>query len=81
MGPGFFVIAILGCADGSAQCTPVATMPARYQSRSACSAATDAALRASTDFDFPTIVAECRPAAAPAAHKVIEPAALGDRQG
>jgi hypothetical protein len=42
MGPGFFVIAILGCADGSAACTPVATMPTRYESRDACSAATGA---------------------------------------
>ena len=40
MGPGFFVIAILGCADGSAACTPVATMPTRYESRDACQAAT-----------------------------------------
>ena len=27
MGPGFYIIAIMGCADGSAACTPVATMP------------------------------------------------------
>ena len=27
MGPGYFIIAILGCADGSADCTPVATPP------------------------------------------------------
>ena len=58
MGPGFFVIAILGCADGSAACTPVATMPTRYESRDACAAATGAALAASTDFDFPTL--RCR---------------------
>ena len=42
MGPGFYVIAILGCADGSAACTPVATMPTRYESRDACVAATGA---------------------------------------
>ena len=66
MGAGFFLIAIMGCADGSAACAPVATMPARYESRAACAAATDQALHASTEFDFPTIVAECRPAAAPA---------------
>ena len=30
MGPGYFVIAILGCADGGAQCTPVATLETRY---------------------------------------------------
>ena len=27
MGPGMFVIAILGCADGSADCHAVATLP------------------------------------------------------
>ena len=66
MGAGLFLMAIMGCADGSAACTPVATMPARYESRAACAAATNDALQASTEFDFPTIVAECRPAAVPA---------------
>ena len=69
MGPGFFVIAILGCADGSAACTPVATMPTRYESRAACVAATAPALAASGDFEFPTLLAECRPAKAPAAQR------------
>ncbi len=70
MGPGFFFIAILGCADGSAACTPVATMPTRYESQSACSAATGAALAGSTDYDFPTLLAECRPGKAPAASRI-----------
>ncbi len=65
MGAGLFLMAIMGCADGSAACTPVATLPARYESRAACAAATSTALATSTEFDFPTIVAECRPAAAP----------------
>ncbi len=65
MGAGLFLIAIMGCADGSAACTPVATMPTRYESRAACAAATNDALATSTDFDYPTIVAECRPAAMP----------------
>ncbi|MEO6247859.1 MAG: hypothetical protein ABIO85_04660 [Sphingomicrobium sp.] len=60
MGPGLFVIAILGCADGSAQCQAVATLPTRYESRSTCAAATTAALVASTGFDFPELQAECR---------------------
>ena len=46
MGAGFFLIAIMGCADGSAACTPVATMPTRYDSQAACSAATTQALPA-----------------------------------
>ena len=70
MGPGFFFIAIMGCADGSAVCTPVATMPTRYESQSACSAATGPALAASTEFDFPTMLAECRPGKAPAASRI-----------
>lgn len=65
MGPGYYIIAILGCADGSAACTPVATVPARYQSQAACTAATRQALIANSDFDFPTLVAECRSVRAP----------------
>ena len=60
MGPGMFVIAILGCGDGSVQCQAVATLPTRYESRSSCAAATTAALTASTGFDFPELQAECR---------------------
>jgi hypothetical protein len=67
MGPGFFVIAILGCADGSAGCSPVATLPTRYESEEACIAAAAPALEANSDFDFPTLFAECRAAKAPAA--------------
>lgn len=65
MGPGYFIIAILGCADGSQACTPVATVPTRYESAASCSAATSDALIRNSDFDFPTIVAECRAMKAP----------------
>ena len=88
MGAGFFLIAIMGCADASTACTPVATMPARYESRAACAVATNEALLASTEFDYPTIVAECRPATVPASadrqqQPAKRPAALsiGARQG
>ncbi len=83
MGPGFFFIAILGCADGSAACTPVATLPTRYETQSSCAAATGSALAASTEFDFPTLLAECRSGTSPAASR-IEPAQslpVGTRQG
>ena len=33
MGPGYFVIAILGCADGGSACTPVATLQTRYENQ------------------------------------------------
>ena len=65
MGAGYFVIAILGCADGSAACTPVATVPTHYATEEQCQAATSEALIKNTDFDYPTIVARCRSVTAP----------------
>jgi hypothetical protein len=67
MGPVSYLIAIMGCADGGAACQQVAVAPARYESATACEAATGDVLAASTDFDFPTIVARCRAAKGPAA--------------
>jgi hypothetical protein len=60
MGPAYFVIAILGCADGGGSCTPVATLQTRYSSEAQCSAATIEALEGNSNFDFPTLVARCR---------------------
>jgi hypothetical protein len=78
MGPVAYVIAILGCADGSASCTQVSTMPAHYASEASCTAATGSALAQSTDYDFPTIVAECRAVSnVPAAQLKERPAARG----
>jgi hypothetical protein len=62
MGPGYFVIAILGCADGGGSCVPVTTLQAHYANVAECSAATPAALEANSQFDFPTLVARCRAA-------------------
>jgi hypothetical protein len=56
----YFIIAILGCTDGSAACTPVATVPTHYSSQATCSAATSDALLANSDLDFPQLSAECR---------------------
>ena len=69
MGPGLFVIAILGCADGAADCRALATLPQRYESRSSCAAATGSALLASTAYDYPELQAECRSLATPAASR------------
>ena len=60
MAPGYFVIAILGCADGGSACTPVTTLPTRYESAGQCTAATAAVLEDNNNFDFPTLVASCR---------------------
>lgn len=60
MGPAYFVIAIMGCADGGAACTPVATLPTQYATAGQCTAATGRALEDNNNFDFPTLVARCR---------------------
>lgn len=60
MGPAYFVIAILGCADGGSSCTPVATLQTRYETQAQCTAAIPAALEANTDFDYPSLLARCR---------------------
>jgi len=59
MGPVYYVISILGCADGTAQCVPAATMPAHYETEAVCRAAQRDALLAASDLDFPALVAEC----------------------
>jgi hypothetical protein len=66
MGPGYFVVAILGCADGSTSCTQVATMPTRYESRAACAAAAPNMLAENASFDFPSLLAECQSMTRPA---------------
>lgn len=63
MGPAGYFIAILGCADGGAACQPVATLSTRYESQASCAAATEQALIANSDLDFPTMLAQCQPAA------------------
>ena len=62
MGPGLYVIAIMGCADGGTACTPISTLPTRYESEAACAAASVAALEDGDRFDFPTILAQCQAA-------------------
>ncbi|HLO20763.1 MAG TPA: hypothetical protein VK192_09760 [Sphingomicrobium sp.] len=73
MGPGYFVIALLGCADGGSACTPVATLETRYATEAQCVAATGAALIQNSDFDFPTLVARCHAAEAKSADAKEQP--------
>ena len=65
MGPGYFIIAIMGCADGSSTCTPLATVPTHYASSESCAAARGEALMANSDLDAPNLIAECRSVTAP----------------
>ncbi|MBV9931666.1 MAG: hypothetical protein JO013_12075 [Alphaproteobacteria bacterium] len=59
MGPGIFLIAIMGCGEGHAPCQTVRTLETRYETRAACTAATEAALSSATDVDAPVVVAQC----------------------
>ena len=67
MGPAYFVMAILGCADGGTACTPVATLQTHYATEAQCTASAAAALMENSGFDFPTLVARCRAQAPEAA--------------
>jgi hypothetical protein len=59
MGPGTFLIAILGCGEAEAPCQQVRMLETSYQSQAACTAATDKAIVSNSDVDFPVIVARC----------------------
>lgn len=72
MGPGYFLIAILGCGEAEAPCEAVRTLETRYESQAACTAATDAAIMNASDVDYPVIVAQCVAAGAKAAIKASE---------
>lgn len=72
MGPGYFLIAILGCGEAEAPCEAVRTLETRYESQAACTAATDAAVLHNSDVDFPVIVAQCVAAGSKPAVKASE---------
>ncbi|MGZ8287395.1 MAG: hypothetical protein ACXW27_17500 [Allosphingosinicella sp.] len=77
MGPGIFLIAIMGCGEGDSPCRQVRTLEARYESQAACTAATEAAVLQNTDVDYPVVAAECVAAGAkstpPKANEVQRP--------
>lgn len=59
MEPLYFLIAILGCGESDASCETVKTLETRYESRAACTAATEAAVTRHSDVDYPVVVAQC----------------------
>jgi hypothetical protein len=66
MGPGVFLIAILGCGEGDAPCQTLRTLDTPYESRAACVAATADAVSRNAGLDAPVIVAQCVVARTPA---------------
>lgn len=61
MGPGFFILAIMGCGDGGAMCQQVAREDTVYRSEAACLAGSDEVLIRESNRPFPLLMAECRP--------------------
>lgn len=62
MEPLFYVMAIMGCSDGAANCAEARVEPARYASIQACHAAMPAALERNADLSYPVISSACRSA-------------------
>jgi hypothetical protein len=60
MEPLFYVMAIMGCGDGSAACAQARVETAQYQSISQCQAAMPAALARNSDLDYPVVSATCQ---------------------
>ena len=60
MEPLFYVMAIMGCSDGSANCAEARVEQAQYASYAQCQAAMPAALMRNSDVDYPVVSATCR---------------------
>ena len=63
MGPGIFLIAIMGCGDGDAECRQLRLLETQYGSRAECMAASEGALIQNGNVDYPTVLAQCVSAA------------------
>ena len=70
MGPGIFLIAIMGCGDGDAECRQLRLLETQYGSRAECMAASEGALIQNGNVDYPTVLAQCVSAAKAASFKV-----------
>ena len=60
MEPIVYVLAILGCGDGSTACQEARVEPTHYQTAALCRAALPQALARNTDLAYPTIAGNCR---------------------
>ncbi|MEG3176919.1 hypothetical protein U1872_11820 [Sphingomonas sp. RB3P16] len=67
MDPLFYVMAILGCGDGSTACQQARVEQVQYRSIGECQRAMPAALARNGDIDYPVVAAACRANGAPMA--------------
>ncbi len=62
MGPSLFVLAVMGCGDGAADCRQIARDERVFESAAACENATGGALADASDAPYPLLIAQCREA-------------------
>ena len=60
MEPLYFVMAIMGCGDGTANCAEARVEAPHYATIRQCQAAMPAALIRNSDIDYPVVSAACR---------------------
>lgn len=60
MGPGYFILAIMGCGDGAVMCEDIASRESVYRSEIECMADSDSMLEANIEAPYPMVVAQCR---------------------
>lgn len=60
MDPLFYVMAIMGCGDGSTACQQARVEVAQYRTIGECQRAMPAALARNSDIDYPVVSAACR---------------------
>ncbi len=63
MGPSTFIMVLIGCAQATDQCAPIATLPIAYRSGVSCLDARAGMVAATGDLGYARIIAECRPQA------------------
>jgi hypothetical protein len=60
MEPLLFVMAIMGCGDGTTQCSEQRVVEARYETLQQCQADTAQQLYRNSDISYPVIMTACR---------------------
>ncbi len=60
MDPLFYVMAIMGCGDGSTACQQAKVEVVHYRTIGECQRAMPAALARNSDIDYPVVAAACR---------------------
>jgi hypothetical protein len=74
MGPGYFVLALLGCDDAGLACHEARLADTHYQSAAECLAAITTQLEANSDLAYPVIMGRCQPASSQMAERRKAPA-------